>query len=104
MRYALPALALIALVVAGASFESRTPSRTVVPAIELRADLRPEAEPKPVKRLKKAKKQPRQKANRSSARARFSSGSGGAGAAPAPPSPPIRAGQDDRHRDDDDGD
>jgi hypothetical protein len=101
MRYALPALALVALEVAEASSESRNPSRTVVPAIELRADLRPEAKPESVNRLKQAKKQPHQKATRSSARARFSSGRGGAGAAPAPPSPPLRAGRADRHRDDD---
>lgn len=101
MGYAFAAVAIIALVSAGAAYESRAPSRTAVPAIELR--------PAPVQKVRKvqapkrvkAQQKPQKKRKRASARARFSSGSGGAGAAPAPPSPPLRAGEDDSDSDDD---
>lgn len=92
MRYAVPALAIVALVVAGAAYESRTPSRTKVPAIQLRSHPARAEAAKPEKRLKRVHVH---KPNRSSARDRISSGSGGAGAAPAPPSTPLRAGEDD---------
>jgi hypothetical protein len=112
MGYALAAVALLALVAAGAAYESRAPSRTAVPAIELRlAPVRTIQAPKQVKAKQvkamqvkaKRKAQPKiqQQRKRASARARFSSGRGGAGAAPAPPSPPLRAGEDDSHGDDD---
>lgn len=103
MGYVFAALAVIALVAAGAAYESRAPSRTAVPAIELRAapvqKVRKVQAPKRVKAQQKPK--PQKKRKQASARARFSSGSGGAGAAPAPPSPPLRAGEDDADSDDD---
>jgi hypothetical protein len=73
MRYAFPALAIVALVLAGAAYESRTASRTDVPVIQLRSDP-PARKARADKRVKHA-----HKPNRSSARARFSSGHGGAG-------------------------
>jgi hypothetical protein len=99
MRFALPAFAIVALIAAGAAYESRTPSRTPVPAI----DLRPE--PRRAVTARKRERKPLKKQHmrkRSSARARFSSGRGGAGAAPAPPSPALPAGEDNSDRDDDD--
>jgi hypothetical protein len=104
MGYALAAIALLALVAAGAAYESRAPSRTMVPAIELRLapvrTIQVQAPTRVVKARRKAKPKI-QTRKRASARARFSSGRGGAGAAPAPPSPPLRAGEDNSDRDDD---
>lgn len=85
MRYAMLALAILALLLAGTRFASPAPGRADVPAINLLPDPaaseRLEA-PKPREKKRKAKQ------------------SGGAAPAPAPA--PARAGEDDSDDGDDD--
>jgi hypothetical protein len=90
MRYAVVGLAVLVVVAAGLAYETRDPSRTEVPAIELRTDE--VSEPESTKRVG-----PKEKRKEESAQRRTRSGRG---AAPAPGQAPVPAGDDDG----DDGD
>lgn len=91
VRYAVLALAILALLLVAARYSSRAPARTDVPAIELLDERKASAEEptKPTKpRRQKRKSKP--------------SVGGGVGAAPASPPAPATAGDDDSDDGDDD--
>jgi len=99
VRYVMLAVIALALLAAGAAYESRGPSGTQVPAIELRPTEKNER--KPTKRPDPAPER------KKSAGTGSGTESGGGGAAPAPAPAPAPAGEDDDGDDDrweDDGD
>jgi hypothetical protein len=91
MRWAILGLTALALFAAGAVFQSRAPSTTEVPVIELRPV---EDEPRPAKRPASAPNDKQSAGTRSRT-------DGGGGAAPAPAPAPAPAGGDDDPDDDD---
>src|SRR5687768_6768333 len=91
VRYAVIALAMLALLLAGARYASRAPGPAEVPAIELLSDPGAKERPEPTEPRKKQKHR----------KPKPSSGGGG-GAAPAPAPAPAPAGDDDSDEGDDD--
>lgn len=94
VRYAVLALAILALLLVAARYSSRAPARTDVPAIELLDDRKASAE-EPTKPTKPTK--PRRQKRKSKP-----SVGGAVGAAPASPPAPATAGDDDSDDGDDD--
>jgi hypothetical protein len=95
MRYVIVALLAFALLAAGAAYELRAPSRTEVPAIQLRPIVESERSPTKPSQAPPKRKKP--------ADTESEAGSGGGGAAPAPAPAPADDDDDDGSDDGDDG-